>query len=144
MLYLDLAVANTPKDKSEPFRVYAVLVRQFVSKAHLRVKIVNGKARREYHEIRGTGHVTGGPAGMGRTVKNEQVELLRRRQSGADTREGFGVNFRRDLVCCSALEPVVAGGLLNVHISDADEPSVISELAADQTGDATFPNAAFL
>ena len=144
MLYLDLAVANTPKDKGEPVRVYAVLVSQFVGKAHLRVKIVNCKARGEYHEIGCTGHVVGGSAGMGRSVKNEQVELLRSGQSGADTREGFGVNFRRDLVCNSALEPVVAGGLLHVHISDVDEPSVVSELAADQAGDATFPNAAFL
>ena len=93
MLYLDLTIANTPKDKGEPFRVYAVLVSQFVGKAHLRVEIVNGKARGEYHEIGCAGHVTGGPTGMGGTIKNKQVELLRSGQSGADTREGFGVNF---------------------------------------------------
>ena len=92
------------RTKARPVRVYAVLVSQFVGKAHLRVKIVNCKARGEYHEIGCTGHVVGGSAGMGRTVKNKQVELLRSGQSGADTREGFGVNFRRDLVCNSALE----------------------------------------
>ena len=138
MLYLDLAVANTPKDEGEPFRVYAVLVTQLVGKGHLRVKIVNGKARGEYHEIGCTGHLTGGPAGMGGTIKNKQVELLRSGQSGADTREGSSVNFRSDLVCSSALVPMVAGGLLHVHISDVDEPSVVSELAANQAGRCYF------
>ena len=50
VLYLDLAVANTPQDKSEPFRVNAVLMGQFVSKANLWMKIVHGQARGEYQK----------------------------------------------------------------------------------------------
>ena len=34
---------------------------------------------------------------MGRPVKNDQVELLCRGQSGAETREGVGVNSRPQL-----------------------------------------------
>ena len=69
VLYLDLAVANTPQDKSEPFLVYAVLMGQFVSKANLWMKIVHGQARGEYHEIGCAGHLASGPAGMGRPSK---------------------------------------------------------------------------